>query len=390
MAVEMAIWRMTSTGPVLLEFAPLPTERRLEDMIVADPSLLGTDLLIVGRQVTTEQGGYVDVVAVNSDGHLHLLELKRDRTPREVVAQALDYGSWVQGLSLDQVRAIYGMQHEGDFEEAFAEHFGTPVPDVFNADQQLTVVAAALDPASDRIITYLAERYGVPINAVFFRYFADGESDFLARTWLIEPTQIDVRKAAATSGKVRPWNGRDFYCVLGRVDSGSERWDVGRRYGFVGAGGGAWYWKPLRNLKVGCRVFAYIGGAGYVGIGEVTGPMVSLRDLTVEVGAISVRVVEEPDMPRWLVDRALVEDDKVTEYAVPVHWLAERDLATAVSERGLFASQLSACKLRDERTIEVVTAALGLKDDGSNPAVLTEPAIVVDPGTPSRVPMSNL
>jgi len=40
--------------------------------------------------------------------------------------------------------------------------------------------------------------------------------------------------------------------------------------------------------------------------------------------------------------------------------LAERDVTDAVMERGLFASQLSACKLRDERTIEAVTTAFGL------------------------------
>jgi hypothetical protein len=29
------------------------------------------------------------------EGRIHVIELKRDRTPREVVAQILDYGSWV-------------------------------------------------------------------------------------------------------------------------------------------------------------------------------------------------------------------------------------------------------------------------------------------------------
>lgn len=66
-----------------------------------------------------------------------MLELKRDRTPREIVAQALDYGSWTQALTLDQVSALYADQHDEAFDQAFAERFSAPVPDVFNADQQL-------------------------------------------------------------------------------------------------------------------------------------------------------------------------------------------------------------------------------------------------------------
>lgn len=40
-------------------------------------------------------------------------------------------------------------------------------------------------------------------------------------------------------------------------------------------------------------------------------------------------------------------------------WLAERDASDAVAERRLFASQVNVCTLRDERTIEVATSALG-------------------------------
>lgn len=366
MPVEMAIWRMTPEGPLAIEFSPLGAEQRLEDMIVSDPSLLGSDLLVVGRQVLTDHGGYVDVLAVDVDGHLHILELKRDRTPREVVAQTLDYGSWAQELTIDQVASIYANHRHEDFEAAFAERFGAPVPDVFNADQQLTVVAASLDPASDRIITFLATQYGVPINAVFFRYFKDGAAEYLGRTWLIAQEQADTRKAGAGGArKVRPWNGRDFYCVLGNVEQGSDRWDVGRRYGFVGAGGGSWYWKPLRNLLPGKRVFAYVGGTGYVGVGEVVGQMLPLRDLVADIDETPVKVIDQPDVPTWLVDRARSLDDEETEFAVPVRWLVQRPTTEAVMQRGLFASQLPACKLRDERTIEIVTTAFGLTEEAS-------------------------
>jgi hypothetical protein len=360
MAVEMAIWKMTDAGPTPLAFSPLDAEKRLEDMIVSDTSLLGMDLMVVGRQVPTSFGGFIDLLAVDSEAHLHVLELKRDRTPREVVAQLLDYGSWVQGLTLDDVTALYGSQHAEDFTEAFAARFDVAVPDVFNPAQQFTVVASVLDEASDRIVTFLADSYSVPLNAVFFRYFSDGDSDFLARTWLLAPEEADTKRP---SPKVRPWNGRDFYVVLGNVESGSWRWTIGAKYGFVSAGGGAWYSKPLRNLVPGKRVFAYVGGAGYVGVGEVIGTVSRLRDMVFDHEGKQAKIIEQLELPPAIHDRAMNPDDDLTEYGVPVRWLGARGLDSAVKERGLFSSQLSACKLRDDRTIDVVLTAFDLHDE---------------------------
>ena len=45
--------------------------------------------MLIGRQEDTGYGGRIDLLAVAPDGALILIELKRDRTPREVVAQAL-------------------------------------------------------------------------------------------------------------------------------------------------------------------------------------------------------------------------------------------------------------------------------------------------------------
>jgi RecB family endonuclease NucS len=67
MAVQMAIWKMTSDGPLPLTFSQLGQEQRLEDMIVRDPSLTGMDLLVIGRQVATAYGGFIDVLAVDSN-----------------------------------------------------------------------------------------------------------------------------------------------------------------------------------------------------------------------------------------------------------------------------------------------------------------------------------
>ena len=51
-------------------------------------------------------GGPIDLLCINAEGDLVIVELKKDRTPRQVTAQALDYASWVDGLSKDEVAEI--------------------------------------------------------------------------------------------------------------------------------------------------------------------------------------------------------------------------------------------------------------------------------------------
>jgi len=271
--------------------SPLDSEQRLEDMIAEDPRMSGTDLLIIGRQVPTGFGGFIDLLALDAEGRVHVLELKRDRTPRDVVAQALDYGS------------------------------------------------------------------------VFFRHFADGGCEYLARTWLLDPQQVEDKAARPSRRKLRPCNGRDFYVILGRAEPGDPRRPIAHKYGFLNAGGGSWYWKPLRNLVPGNRVFAYVGGAGYVGIGRVTGKMIPARDAKVEIAGQRQWLVDQPEPSIGYNDVAMDEDPEVTEMVVPVEWLATKPLDQAVREKGLFASQVTVCKLRDAPTIATVESAFGLNTE---------------------------
>jgi RecB family endonuclease NucS len=41
----------------------------------------------------TSYGKRIDILAIDAEGTLYVLELKRDQTPRGIVAQLLDYGS---------------------------------------------------------------------------------------------------------------------------------------------------------------------------------------------------------------------------------------------------------------------------------------------------------
>ena len=55
----------------------------------SDPRIPSEDWMLIGRQEETGHGGRIDLLVIAPDLTLVLIEVKRSRTPREVVAQAL-------------------------------------------------------------------------------------------------------------------------------------------------------------------------------------------------------------------------------------------------------------------------------------------------------------
>ncbi|PYE52010.1 DUF91 domain-containing protein [Deinococcus yavapaiensis] len=348
MPVELGIWRL---GPTIepVQFTHLDSEAKLEDALTRDIRMLDANLMVLGSQVRTDNGKFIDILAVDITGDVCVVELKRAMTPREVVAQTLDYAAWVQQLSNERIREIYAEKHAGKaFEQGFAERFGddAPVPDELNKRHRLLIVASHLDPSTERIIAYLAQ-YGVPLNAVFLRYFKEGASEYLARTWLLDPSDVEgsVEKSPASRTQ-ESWNERDYYVSFGH--DAQRAWEDARTLGFVSAGGGAWYTNSLKQLKEGDRVSVHVPKRGYVGVGVVTGAAVPARDFTVEHGGQRVRLSALTLRGQLLHD----QDDERCEWMVPVRWLDTRALEQAVWEKGLFANQNSACKLRNRFTLE--------------------------------------
>lgn len=353
MPLEIGLWRVDGS-PRRMSTKAMPFEARLEDLIEADSALLGEPLLFIGRQVPTAHGKFIDLLAVGADGVLHVIELKRDRTPRDVVAQALDYGSWVEMLTHEDVLSIFDDYRSGvAFEEAFSERFGASPPEALNSEHTLTVVASEVDPATARIVEYLA-RYDVPLNVLFFRYYLDDNREYLARTWLVDDVRVLTGEGSKrkSSGSKEPWNGQDWYVSFGE-ESRVRSWDDARKYGFVSAGGGVWHSRTLRSLPIGARVFVCIpGGIGYVGVGTVTGEAMPFDDAILTVDGADRKMVDLPLVERYRHDTDVEDND---EFIVPVDWITTVDRSEAVWEKGFFANQHSACKLRNRFTIDGLT-----------------------------------
>jgi hypothetical protein len=358
--MEFGLWRLGS-APERITSQRMPQEKQLEDLIEADPAVLGAPLLIIGRQVPTAYGHFIDLLALDESGHVHILELKRDKTPRDVIAQVLDYASWVTTLGHADITMIYASYGGGAaLEEAFADRFGTSLPDELNSDHRLTVIASALDASTERIVRYLVEQHAVPVNVAFFRYFKDGDSEYLARTWLLPEAAVsdDVGRPKRQSATREPWNGTDMYVAFG-TDSGNRAWEDARTYGFVSASGGAWYTSKIRGLPEGMRVWVHVPGAGYVGTGTVTGPAVLFREMRL---GLDGPLLAEQNLQGAYRDRDS-DDDDAAEWAVPVAWDKTVDQKDAVWKPSMFANQNIACRMTSSFTLTELASSV-LRLDG--------------------------
>jgi hypothetical protein len=368
MPIEVGIWRIDGDRVAPVPASSLDRESRLEDVLEEDPSILGLDsLLVVGRQVITRYGKRVDLLALDTEGTVYVLELKKDRTPREVVAQALDYGYWVRQLDADALTEIY-RQYDGSksLSTAFEECFDQELPASLNASHQLIIVASELDASTERIVSYAA-LYDVPLNVVFFRYFKDGDAEYLSRSWLIDPAEAEERSRSTrrrtTPGDV--WNGTDFYYSAG--EGPHRNWDDMVRYGFISSGGGRWYSNTLKLLEPGHRVFACIPQRGYVGVGVVKETVQGPEDFVVSVDGVDTPIMDAPLVAPDAMDYYTADPD-TREYLVRVEWLKTRSREQAFWKAGMYANQNSVTRLRQQFTLQELTREFGLETDGDSEA----------------------
>jgi hypothetical protein len=343
------LYKIAPTGDlVAVQKQSLAQEEMLENWIEKNPALIGlTEHLVLGRQVTTAYGGRIDILAADRDGNITVVELKRGLTPREVVAQTLDYASWISDLSAEQIDRICQDKLGKSFAVAYKERFDASPPDIINGNHNMMIVASELDPSSKRIVEYLAKEHGVGINTVFFSIFGDGGSQFLTTDWLMDQQEVEERSEGR---KKLPWSGL-WYANVG--EGPSRSWEDMRKFGFIAAGGGKTYSGKLDQLGAGDTVYMYFKGTGYVGRGTVIRPAMMAKDFRFDGKSIFDQPLQQPNL------RHDADDPDLAEYVVPMDWAVTVPISQAKTFPGAFANQNVVCKLRDQKTIDFLKGEFG-------------------------------
>lgn len=176
-------------------------EKDFENWLENSPAVLldnddGSTVLWIGRQVSAtvgDVGKYPDLIGIDAEGNLVIVELKKGKTPREVVAQILEYASWGASLKYEDLNQI-AMQYfdkcdyhpNRNLEEAFREVFD---PDnaissdiKFNLNQKLFIVAEEISPIVRQVAFHLRSRYKLDLHCLEYQVMKTLEGDYLIST----------------------------------------------------------------------------------------------------------------------------------------------------------------------------------------------------------------
>lgn len=355
MAISQKIWSLDDKKQ--LKEAELVNEKELEDFLCEHMEVLHPDWLLIGRQVRTIAGKYMDLLCMDHDGDLIVVELKKDLTPREVTAQVIDYASCAAELKLEELAELY-LDFSGrttTLNEAYKNKFGATLDESsVNQNVKMVVVAAKMDDSTERIIRYLRTKYEVDINILFFQIFSHENKRLLSRVWFGE----DVEEQLPAPKSVRSWN-QEYYVSFG-VEN--RKWEDARKYGFISAGGGSWYINTLKFLEPGDRVWVNIPHTGYVGVGIVKNEVKPAKEVRFDIDGNQLGFAQLELKGNYLQENG---DPEKAEHVVTVEWIRTVPESEAVKELGFFGNQNTVCRPRDQKwvyTVDRLKDVWGIED----------------------------
>ncbi len=185
-------------------------ESVLEDWLENNPDGIVHDgkLLIIGRQVLTSLGRAIDLLAVDRWGDVVILELKRGRTPRETVAQALEYAAFAAQLDYAQIESLARQYQDDDglsLVEAHRNYFALGADEgvSFNKNQRLVIVGETITPEIRETAAFLNDK-GIRVTCLEFSFFRTGDGKRLLSGDIViaDHSRTDKAVAAAPRAKV--------------------------------------------------------------------------------------------------------------------------------------------------------------------------------------------
>ncbi len=249
-------------------------EKDLENWIAENPELLfGTEqILVIAQSVSGQSMG--DILALDADGRLIIVEIKRDWSNRATVGQLLEYAARMTGSNyedLEKLHRCYRSQQDGENYRSLIDRFREELTDDPTVNEEtipkrekghrICIVAPRSDEGLSQIVKWLKE-YGVPISFVpFTLYTDDNNEDILLEMKPIPMIQAEQRNVASEEERDRFFNTNETNAP-GAYERMFEQ-DVIAIYGYANGP------SNLEGSTADQRVFAYVSGRGIVAVGRI-------------------------------------------------------------------------------------------------------------------------
>ena len=118
--------------------------------------------------------GYIDLLGLDRQGNVVVVELKRDRTPRDAISQALEYATFAADLDAQRLEAMlrsYRKNESLNLTEFHRKYFNFDHDDIvsFNEDQRIVIVGQQITPGIKQTVEFLNTK-GLRVTCVEFTF----------------------------------------------------------------------------------------------------------------------------------------------------------------------------------------------------------------------------
>ena len=171
-----------------VDFARLGFQERrdIQEWVAANPGILGEDLLIIGKEFSgfDRTDERLDLLAVDADGKLVVIELKRDDSGADAHWQAIKYASYLQRASADDIIRLlseYSEISEEDATDRLLQHLNADDLNALNNDQRIILASHRYAPEVTSAAIWLNEKTPGDdlITCVQLMPYRDGEAGSL-------------------------------------------------------------------------------------------------------------------------------------------------------------------------------------------------------------------
>ena len=110
----------------------------IQEWIADTPEMLGEPLMIIAKELVLPSGRRLDLLAVDKEGAVTVIELKRDNSGSDVEWQAIKYASYCSSFSNEEIyEQLAGLLGTGaDDAQAKIETFISCEPEDLNQSQE--------------------------------------------------------------------------------------------------------------------------------------------------------------------------------------------------------------------------------------------------------------
>ncbi len=148
-----------------VDFARLGFQERrdIQEWVAANPGILGESLLIIGKEFSgfDRTNERLDLLAVDEDGKLVIIELKRDHTGADAHWQAIKYASYIHRARREDIIRVFADHADISESEAVDEllqHLGADDLDGLNNDQRIILASHRFAPEVTSASLWLNEK----------------------------------------------------------------------------------------------------------------------------------------------------------------------------------------------------------------------------------------